>query len=201
MKKVVIYIHGKGGNVQEAEHYRNLFVGCDVVGFDYKSQTPWEANKEFSDFFDNISLKYDSVQIVANSIGAYFSIGALQNKKIDKAFFISPIVNMEKLILDMMDWAGVSKEQLRNQKEIETSFNETLSLEYLCFVEKQKIKWKVPTHILYGEKDNLTSIETISEFAKKTRATITILKGGEHWFHTKEQMDFLDKWIEQYSKV
>ena len=26
-------------------------------------------------------------------------------------------------------------------------------------------------------------------------ATLTVMEGGEHWFHTEEQMDFLDRWI------
>lgn len=48
---------------------------------------------------------------------------------------------------------------------------------------------------MYGEKDNLTSMETISEFAKSVGARITVMKNGEHWFHTAEQMEFLDVWI------
>ena len=50
MKTVVIYIHGKGGSAEEAEHYRPLFPDCDVIGFDYKSRTPWEAKEEFPTF-------------------------------------------------------------------------------------------------------------------------------------------------------
>ena len=38
-------------------------------------------------------------------------------------------------------------------------------------------------------------METISEFANKTGAALTIMKNGEHWFHTDEQMKFLDNWI------
>jgi len=34
------------------------------------------------------------------------------NELTNKAFFISPIVNLEKLICDMMMWAGVSEEIL-----------------------------------------------------------------------------------------
>jgi len=26
---------------------------------------------------------------------------------------------------------------------------------------------------------------------------LTVMKGGEHWFHTKEQMAFLDAWIKR----
>ena len=38
MKQLVIYIHGKGGNSEEAEHYKSLFPESDIIGFDYKSQ-------------------------------------------------------------------------------------------------------------------------------------------------------------------
>ena len=78
MKNLVIYIHGKGGNADEALHYKRLFPNCDVTGFDYKSNTPWDAKKEF---------------------------------------------------------------------------------------------------------------------ANKADASLTVMEGGEHWFHTEEQMDFLDRWI------
>ena len=52
MKRLVIYIHGKGGNAEEANHYRPLFTGSDVIGFDYTSQNPWEAKNEFPGLFD-----------------------------------------------------------------------------------------------------------------------------------------------------
>ena len=41
----------------------------------------------------------------------------------------------------------------------------------------------------------MTSYETILNFVNKTKASLTIMKGGEHWFHTNEQMKFLDNWI------
>ena len=50
MKRLVIYVHGKGGTAEEAKHYKVLFPESDVIGFDYKSQNPWEAKSEFSDF-------------------------------------------------------------------------------------------------------------------------------------------------------
>ena len=195
MKKLVIYVHGKGGTAEEAKHYQTLFVESDVIGFDYKSQNPWEAKREFSDFYDLHSKEYDSVILVANSIGAFFSMHALAEKKISKALFISPISNMEKLITNMMIWSNVTEEELCRKKEISTGFGETLSWEYLCYVRKHPIKWNIPTCILYGANDNLTSIETVSEFAEQTGAILTVMNDGEHWFHTEEQMEFLDNWI------
>ena len=195
MKSLVIYVHGKGGNAEEAKHYQPLFAESDVIGFDYKSQNPWEAKEEFTCFYDMHSKGYNSVVLVANSIGAFFVMNALHDKRIEKAYFISPVVNMEKLIMDMMMWAKVTEDELCSKKEIQTDFGETISWEYLCYVRKHPIAWTVPTHILYGEKDNLTSYETISEFANRIKATLTVMKNGEHWFHTEEQMKFLDNWI------
>ena len=70
-----------------------------------------------------------------------------------------------------------------------------MSWEYLCYVRNKPINWQVPTKILYGGKDNLTSYETIKKFAAVHQAELTVMEEGEHWFHTKEQMDFLDKWL------
>ena len=47
MDKAVIYIHGKGGDAEEALHYKSLFSDCDVIGLDYTAQFPWEAKEEF----------------------------------------------------------------------------------------------------------------------------------------------------------
>lgn len=43
MDKAIIYIHGKGGSSKEAKHYITIFKDCDVIGFDYMSNNPWEA--------------------------------------------------------------------------------------------------------------------------------------------------------------
>lgn len=199
MDKVIVYIHGKGGNAEEAEHYKALFRDCDVIGLEYIAQFPWEAKEEFPLRFDRICKNYQSVQIIANSIGAYFAMNALSDYQIEKAYLISPVVNMEKLILDMMTWANITEDELRDKKEIQTPFGETLSWEYLCYAKENPIIWNIPTNILYGENDNLTSYATITEFATRWNATLTVMKNGEHWFHTEKQMKFLDDWIRRLS--
>ena len=195
MRRLIIYVHGKGGSAEEAKHYRPLFPDSDVIGFDYHAQTPWEAKEECPRFFDLHSEGYDSVILIANSIGAFFSMNALGEKNISQAMFISPIVNMEQLIANMMMWSHVTENELKTKKEIPTEFGETLSWEYLCYVRKHPIKWSVPTCILYGGKDQLTSWETVSGFADQIGAKLTVMKDGEHWFHTEEQMKVLDQWI------
>ena len=193
--EAVLYIHGKGGNAGEAEHYRQFFPGRDVYGFDYKAENPWDAKKEFTDKVVELSKKYDRIILIAVSIGAYFSMNAAIGKFIDKAFFISPIVNMEKLILDMINWAGTSESELEKRKIIPVDFGDDLSWDYLQYVRSYKIRWDVPTEILYGSADHLQSMDTIQEFVTKISAKLTIMEGGEHWFHTDEQMSFLDQWL------
>lgn len=197
MEKLIVYVHGKGGNAGEADHYKPLFEKNKIIGFDYRSNTPWEAKDEFPSFFESLKKEKKQIILIANSIGAFFSMSSLDQSLIDEAYFISPVVDMEKLIQNMMTWAGVSESELKEKGEIPTDFGETLSWNYLCYVREHSLKWNVPTRILYGEKDNLTSLETISDFAEKIGAELTVMKNGGHWFHTKEQMDFLDKWIKK----
>lgn len=195
MKRAVLYIHGQGGSASEAEHYHFLFPEADVIGLEYQANTPWEAAEEFPTRYAELTKDYDEITLIANSIGAFFCMSAPVDPKIKRAFFISPIVNMERLITDMMQWAAVSEEELKEKQEIATSFGETLSWKYLCYVREHPISWQIPTHILYGDRDNLTALPTVTEFAERIGTTLTVMAGGEHWFHTQEQMDFLDRWI------
>lgn len=194
MRRLVVYVHGKGGSAEEAEHYRPLFPDCDVVGLDYAAQTPWEAKDEFPRRFNALSAGYDAVILIANSIGAYFSIHALPQARIVQALLISPIVDMERLIQNMMGWAGVTEDELRSRGEIPTAFGETLSWAYLSYVRANPLRWRVPTAILYGGRDSMTSRETVGAFAQRTGAQLTVMEDGEHWSHTAEQMAALDRW-------
>lgn len=198
MNSIVIYVHGKGGSAQEAEHYKAVFPNSEVIGFDYRSQTPWDAKEEFFEFFSRQRNRCRHLTLTANSIGAYFALSSLNETLVDNAFFISPIVNMERLIRNMMQWSNVTERELKEKQKIATNFGETLSWEYLCYVRKHTILWNIPTCILCGEHDNLTSIETVTAFATQHHANLTVMPGGEHWFHTDEQMQFLDKWIKEH---
>lgn len=197
MKDLVLYIHGKGGSAADCEHYAPLFPGCEVVGLDYKTFTPWETGSEIREAVEPLYRAGRSITLIANSIGAYFSMCAGIDALLRRAYFISPIVDMERLIRNMMDRAGVTEEELRSRGVISTPFGEDLSWAYLRYVREHPLSWNVPTEILYGSADELTAYETIAAFAATYRAGLTVMDGGAHWFHTPEQMAFLDDWIRQ----
>ena len=198
MKNAVIYVHGKGGNAEESNHYKQFFDdNFEIIGFDYKSLNPWDAKIEFINYFNTIISKYNKIYLIANSIGAYFSLISLTDMPIEKAMMISPIIDMESIILNMMKCENITEDKLMSEKEIETSFGEPLSWEYLSYVRKNTIHWDIPTNILFADNDNMTSVDTMTNFANKINANLTTMKDGEHWFHTDEQMKFLDNWFKE----
>ena len=150
MKNIVIYVHGKGGSAAEAEHYKPLFPDSEVIGFDYRAQTPWEAKEEFPAFFTQQRKHCDRLTLIANSIGAFFSLSTLEKTLVDSAYLISPVVDMEKLIGNMMTWANVTEQELSEKQEIPTNFGETLSWKYLCYVREHPISWRVPPAFCTG---------------------------------------------------
>ena len=195
MKDLILYIHGKDGRAGESGHYSPLFPGCEVLGLNYQAFTPREAGAEIYAAVSKLKDQYRSIALIANSIGAYFSMNAGIEGMIRRAWFISPIVDMENLICDRMAQAGVTEAELCSRGVIPTSFGEALSWEYLRYVRAHPLRWEVPTEILYGENDELTSFEMIQSFAKEHGAGLTVMEDGAHWFHTEEQMRFLGEWI------
>lgn len=197
MEKAMLYIHGRGGNASEAEQYRKVCDAFEVVGVDYNGYLPWSAMGQIKTAYDETRKKYARISVLANSIGAYFAMHTLPCDGIEKAFFISPVLDMERLILDMMGRARVTEQELSERGEIQTNFGETLLWEYLSWVRKNPVDWRVRTEILYAAGDELISREMVDEFVKSHDAGLTVMENGEHWFHTGEQMDFLYGWIKK----
>lgn len=197
MRKAILYIHGKGGSYLESEQYKKNCSDFDMIGIDYTDFLPWIVQNQIKSVYDEVHKRYDHIYVLANSIGAYFAMHTLQNCDIERALFISPILDMERLILDMMSWASVSEKELYEKGEILTGFGETLSWKYLCFVRENPIAWNIPTEILYAGNDNLTSRQTVEKFVNSHNAHLTVMESGEHWFHTAEQIAFLDSWMKK----
>lgn len=198
MNKAVLYFHGMGGRPQEAAHYRFLFPDCDVTGIRYRAKTPWEAKEEFPNLVKETAGSCEAVILIGVSLGAYFAMHALADFPFQQTFLISPVTDMEGMILRIMKTHGISEEELRQKKEITVSSGETLSFRYLSYVREHPLRWNAPAEILYGEKDMLVPRNDAEAFAKQTGAGLTVMKDGEHWFHTEEQMRFLDEWITKH---
>ena len=163
-----------------------------------KRFVPWEVVPELQTVYGFARQHWQKISLYANSIGAYFSLLACREAKLEKSLFVSPILDMEKLIRDMMGWAGVTREQLQQAGEIPTAFGETLSWKYLTYAAEKRItKWDIPTAILYAGQDHLTARKTVDDFTRRFGCTVTVMEYGEHWFHTEEQLAVLDAWLQR----
>ena len=206
--KGYLFLHGQMGCKEEAEAFAQVACpkGYQVLSIDLpghgqrrdrgETLAPWTAVPDIRAALDWAGSRWESVGLRANSIGAYFAMLALPAPQ--RALLVSPIVDMEALIQTMMGWAGVTEAQLRAQGEIATSFGQTLSWKYLCWVREHPVHhWSGPVHILCGSADNMTPRPAVEDFAQRYGAQLTVLEGGEHWFHTPEQLAVLRAWEER----
>ena len=82
------------------------------------------------------------------------------------------------------------------KQEIKTDFGQTLYWDCYLYVKENPItNWNKKTYILYGSKDNMQNEEIIKSFSDKFNCELTILEGGEHYFHTEEQLKYYKEWL------
>ena len=210
--KAYLFVHGQCGRKEEGLAFAEIACpkGIQVLAVDLPEHgarqgekdrfNPWTAVPELKTVFAYMKSRWSEIGVRANSIGAYFSMLAFADEKIEKALFVSPIVDMERLIADMMRWAGVTEQELQEKGQIATDFGQTLSWQYLCWAREHPLRvWSHPTVILYAERDNLTTMKTIKNFADAHAASLTICDQGEHWFHTPDQLAVLRNWEETHA--
>lgn len=208
--KLYLFIHGKHSKKEEAEDFANVATGFgyQVLSFDLpehgeRESQPYKCTvqnsiNDLDSIYAFIKIRYTSISLYACSLGAYFSLVAYRDIEFSNCLFISPILDMEQLIQNMIKWANVTEEELREKGEINTSFGETLSWDYYQFVRNHPVeKWNNNTSILYGENDNLTERKVLNSFVEKFNCNLDIMKGGEHYFHTSDQLEYLGNWIKK----
>ena len=103
---------------------------------------------------------------------------------------------MERIITNMMTWFNISEDKLRIENEVLTPIGVMLYWDYYCYVIDNPINtWDKKTSILYGLKDDLCDFEIIDNFVKKFKCNLDFMDNGEHYFHTKEQLEFFSRWL------
>ena len=205
--QVWLCLHGKGGRKEEAESFAQVVCskGWQVLAIDLPGHgarsggpelfTPWHAVPELRDLLSLSGQKWNRLALRAVSLGAWFSLLAFAGERLEQALFVSPVVDMEGLIRDMMGWAGVSEAQLEAAGELDTPFGETLSWPYLQYVRAHPVsRWPTPTALLYASGDAMLRRTAVEDFARRFGGALTVLEGGEHWFHTPEQLAALHRW-------
>lgn len=209
--KVFIAVHGNMSNKTDdaivilAEKATQL--GYQVLSFDLPEHgerkndpTPCKVQnciKDLSAIMEYAKTKWDEISLFACSMGAYFSLLTYKEEALKQCIFLSPVVDMERIINNMMTWFSVSEEQLKTEKEVSTPIGQVLYWDYYCYVKEHPINiWNKSTAILYGSADDLCEFDTVLNFIQHFNCDLTVMEQGEHYFHTEEQLTFFKRWIE-----
>ncbi|RGY98725.1 alpha/beta hydrolase [Clostridium sp. AM58-1XD] len=141
---------------------------------------------------------WNELSLFANSLGAYFSLLAYKEEQLKKAWFLSPVVDMQRMIENMMKWFHVTEERLESEQAVPTPAGQMLYWDYYCYVKEHPVEaWKAPTSILYGSRDDMCEIDTITKFTDAFSCSLKTLPEAGHYFHTPEQLAELEVWISE----
>ena len=214
--KVFIAVHGNMSNKEDK--VIKLFAqkiisrGYQLLSFDLpehgerKNDTSYLCKvqncvKDLTKILEYAKKNYNEINLWACSMGAYFSLISYKDEDIKQCIFLSPVVNMKAIIDNMMLWSNTTEEVLKEEQEIKTDLGQKLYWDYYEYVKSNPItNWNKKTFILYGNKDNLQSETIIKDFCNRFNCNLEILENGEHYFHTEEQLNYYEKWLEKIIK-
>ena len=210
--KALIYVHGQGGHAEEVEKIADVAIckGYQIFAMDLPEHgkrrddakfVPWIVIPELKTVGDYAKKRWKHIVVCSTSIGAWFSLFAFNDITLDRYLFISPLVDMNNMIDSLMLMSGVTETQLEKEKVIETGSGQTLSIEYLKWVRSNPIIFvRNKTSILRAENDEIIPYSTVKEFAEKYDCKVDLMKNGEHWFHTQDQIEHLNAWLNRELK-
>ena len=204
--KVYVHVHGKMSRKEYAESFAAIAEtkGYQTLSFDLpehgertdpKRCDVWSGVADLKTISDYAFANWEWVSLYACSIGAYFSLNAYNAMPFEKALFQSPIVDMERLVKNMMLWSGVTEAELESKKEIPSPVD-TLRWDYYQYIISHPItQWNIPTAILYGGKDNLQPEESVRAFAEKFGCSLTVSENSEHPFMAQSDAPIVENWL------
>lgn len=206
--KLIIAVHGDQSHkadtimallAEEAvqKGYQVLSIDLPEHGDRKQEQTLCKVQtcvKELQDVLHYAQATWRHISLFGCSMGAYFGLMAYCDASIDQALFVSPVVNMQRLIENMMMWFDITPDALREQGEIPTPAK-PLYWDYYQYVCSHPVRWHAKTAVLYGAGDTLCEKAYVESFSQKAQADLTIYEAGEHYFHTEEQLAFFKEWL------
>ena len=163
---------------------------------DDKAFTPMDASPEVRAFARLARSQSIEVSLLANSIGAYFSLCDTPAGTFKHAWLVSPLLDLEYYIRDMMAEYSVTDEQLEAQTVIHTRRG-VLDWPYLRFVEEHPAKLDTPSWMIRGDQDEVVPLDTLSRFVGAPGVELVQVEGGQHFLGRPPHLDTVVAWFEE----
>lgn len=211
--KLIIAIHGHFSHKEDAciAVLADVAVanGYQVLSFDLPAHGERNRNEmdchivkavaDIRSIFSWGKARYSDIGLFACSIGVTFGMIACENECLTQAYFLSPVVNLEQLVLQMMDDEGIDEAQLRVKEFIISPSGSIYHIDYLNFLRQHHtLNWNVQTHILTGEQDPISEVSQVQLFASLYHATFDIVEGAEHYFNRFEEINCFRLWLQDW---
>lgn len=211
-ERVVVAVHGAQSSKTDIP-FRLLaeaFPDRQILSFDLPKHgdrrddstlcKPPVCVQDLSAVLDYAESRWRDLGLFAVSMGAYFSLLACPGRKLSHAWFLSPVVDMERLTRDMMGWFQISEARLEAEGMIPTPMGQTLYWDDYRYIRSHPVdRWPFPTDILRGAGDTLVAEETVAAFAERFSCRLRTVEGVEHWFHTESDLEALSAWLRETS--
>ncbi len=207
--KVYLCVHGKMSSKESAQGLAEIAAekGWQTISFDLPQHGErvheadrcdvWNGVRDLLLVGDYVFRRWKQVALYACSLGAYFSLHAYAERPFCNCLFQSPILDMEYLIRQMFLWFNVTPERLEAEGEIDTPID-PLRWDYYQYVQKNPVTaWNVPTHILYGGRDDLQSYQVIRAFAERFGCQVTLAENSQHPFMEESDFPIVDGWLKE----
>lgn len=206
--RLILAVHGFMGSKNDFELLAEEAVakGCRLLSFDLPEHgdrkeeryacNPPNAVKDLTAVMQYAQKLSNRISLYACSLGAYFSLQSYANSALEQCLFQSPVVDMQRLIGNMMKAAGVTTERLQAEKVITNPYGPQLEWEYYSYVQAHSIeRWSVPTDIVMGSEDEVSEVEAVRAFAVRFKASLKLLEGSKHYLHTTEEVAVIKEWL------
>lgn len=208
--RILVAVHGAQSH-KDDPIFRLLAqtaADCQVLSFDLPEHgdrqgepalcKPPACVRDLSAILDYAEAGWKHIGLFAVSMGAYFSLLACGNRSVERAWFLSPVVDMGVLIENMMAWFDVSPQRLEQAQTVPTPMGQPLYWDYYCYVRDHPIlRWPIPTEILAGGQDTLCDLSVTTAFARRFSCRLRTVGCAEHWFHTPEELSALTVWLRE----
>ena len=196
--RAFLVVHGMGGSLNDAAPFASLAAdhSWQVVSVGLpRSFLPWDCVPYLTTTFAAMRARWSRIGLRATSIGAWFSLQALDGRGVERALLQSPVVDMVGLVEAMMAEAGVNRAQLEVAGELPGPGGSVLSWRYLTWAERHRVeRWDAPTSIIVGDADELLVPGSVERFAGRVGADVTTVAGGAHWLHQPAELESIARW-------
>lgn len=209
-KRVIVAVHGAQSSKTDVP-FRLLAEAnpeCQVLSFDLpehgdrkQESTLCKAAvcvRELASVLDYAQSRWSVLGLFAVSLGAYWSLLACRDRPIRHVWFLSPVVDLERLTRDMMGWFQISQTRLEREQAVPTPMGQTLYWDDYCFIRRRPVdRWPFPTDILWGNGDTLCPRESVAGFAERFGCRLRAEEEAGHWFHTPRELAALSDWLQK----